>query len=215
MLAHAMVWNERMLFVHAPKTGGVSVTQYLLDHLPSCQTTEKRHETLAQARALLAEGGRRLEDFDGIFVVVRDPYALEISRFNYLRLNHPVDRGKAQDIAMAGDFKRYLREAPFFGHFPPRLDLYYHEAGQVPSNLTILRHERLAEEVAKHITPFYLSKSNAAFPRINTTSRARFEEYYDSEAEELCFYRHRWFFDNAFYPRRNAEEETRGDGGKF
>ena len=170
-----MIWNEQILFIHAPKTGGMSLTEYLATSLPGYRETEKRHETLAEARAVFAHDGRNLEDFCAIFVVIRDPYALEISRYNYLRLDRPVDRGRAQEIALTGDFKRYLRDAPFFGHLPPRLDLYYHEAGYVPGNLTVLRHERLAEEVARHISPF-LTKPEAVLPRVNTTASARFEE---------------------------------------
>ena len=149
-----MIWNEQILFIHAPKTGGMSLTHYLTDHLPDGRVTEKRHETLAEARAELANEGRRLEDFEKVFVVMRDPYMLEISRFNYLRLGHPWDVGKAQEVALNGDFKRYLAEAPFFGYFPPQLDLYYHENGSTPANLVVLRYERLNEEVEKHIAPF-------------------------------------------------------------
>ena len=196
-----------MLFIHAPKTGGMSLTQYLAAHLPGYRDTEKRHETLAEARTVFAQQGRRLEDFRAIFVVMRDPYALEISRYNYLRLGHAVDRGKAQEIALASDFKSYLGRAPFFGYFPPRLDLYYHEAGRMPPNLTILRHERFAQEVREHIAP-YLTRGNAPLPHINPTAPARFEEYYDREAEELCYLRHRWFFDQGLYPRKTPSARS-------
>ncbi len=196
-----MIWNDQILFIHAPKTGGMSLTRYLATHLTGYQDTEKRHETLAEARAAFAQHGRLLEDFRAIFVVMRDPYTLEISRYNYLRLGHRVDQGKAQEIALTSDFKTYLREAPFFGYFPPRLDLYYHESGYVPANLIVLRHERLEEEAVRHLWPF-LSNPGAPLPRINRTASACFEEYYDMEAEALCFDRHRWFFEQGFYHRR-------------
>jgi hypothetical protein len=199
-----MIWNEQILFIHAPKTGGMSLTHYLSDHLPDGRVTEKRHETLAEARAELANEGRRLEDFEKVFVVMRDPYTLEISRFNYLRLGHPWDVGKAQEVALHGDFKRYLAEAPFFGYFPPQLDLYYHENGSTPANLVVLRYERLNEEVEKHIAPFCREGADVPLPRLNVTAKACFEDYYDAEAEELCFQRHRWFFDEGFYERKDC-----------
>lgn len=195
-----------MLFIHAPKTGGMSVTQYLSDYLSNCHVTEKRHETLAEARVELAKRGRLLKDFSRIFVVMRNPYTLEISRFNYLRLGHPWDAGKAQVLALTGDFKHYLREAPFFGHFPPRLDLYYQDSGLVPANLSILRYERLAEEVAEQVAPFCLTSPGALLPRVNATDKSVFEDYYDSEAEELCFQRHNWFFEKGFYDRKNGTD---------
>lgn len=196
-----MIWNQDILFLHAPKTGGMSITAYFSDHLSNYRITEKRHETLAEARSELASLGIALEAFQQIFVVLRNPYTLEISRFNYLRLGRPWDKGPDQELALSGDFKRYLREAPFFGHFPPRLDLYYHEDGRAPANLRVLRYERLEDEIRQHVAPF-LRTANAPLPHENPTIAARFEEYYDSEAEEFCYLRHRWFFDTGLYSRR-------------
>jgi hypothetical protein len=193
-----MIWNDEILFIHAPKTGGMSLTKLLTENLPSAQATEARHETISVAKEKLGD----LSRFKRIFVVMREPYTLEISRYNYLRIGHPVDRGVAQNLALAGDFKEYLRKAPFFAKFPPRLDLYYHDGlGRVPENMVILRYESLAQDIAAHVYPFLTA--HAEIPRLNVTGESRFEDYYcDTEMERLCFIRHVWFFNEGFYTRR-------------
>ena len=140
-----------------------------------------------------------LERFEKIFVVMRNPYALELSRFSYLRQNLPQDRGIAQDIALEGDFRKYLERAPFFGMTPPRLDLYYHINGSMPDNLVILRYEHLADAIERSIAPFLTS--GYQLPHENQSVHDSVAEIYDAEMEELCYQRHRWFFDKSFYSR--------------
>lgn len=211
-----MIWNDQILFIHVPKTAGMSLTSLLMENLPGNvfltghgkredrgrQTLlpGKRHETMAEAANILEMRRRPLSSFEKIIAVLREPYTLEISRFNYLRLGHAVDKGPAQDIAMKGDFKEYLRRAPFFGFYPPRLDLYYHLFGLVPDNAIFIRFEELNTGLHQHVMPYL--EGTPSIPHTNKTGKSRFEDYYDEEAEELCYGRHRWFFDKGFYPRR-------------
>lgn len=211
-----MIWNESILFVHAPKTAGMSMTSMLCEHLRGAvrvtgpyeaQSGEgrlkympgKRHETLSDADSFFAERNIRLAQFERIFVVMRSPYDLELSRFAYLQKDLPQDRGKAQKIALEGDFRRYLATAPFFGMNPPRLDLYYHVDGNIPDNLVILRYEQLAHDIERHIAP-YLS-ANYQVPYENQSNHESVDQVYDAELEALCYQRHKWFFDNGFYAR--------------
>ena len=115
---------------------------------------DKRHETLDDAATFFDERHIWLEQFEQFVVVMRSPYELELSRFAYLQKNLPWDRGKAQEIALKGDFRQYLETAPFFGMNPPRLDLYYHIGGHIPDNLVILRYEKLAAEIERHIASY-------------------------------------------------------------
>ena len=140
-----------------------------------------------------------LEHFEKIFVVMRNPYELELSRYSYLQKNLPQDRGRAQDIALEGDFKKYLETAPFFGMTPPRLDLYYHVNGYMPENLVILRYEHLAEGIERNLANFLTP--GYELPHENESAHESVAEIYDSEMEELCYRRHRWFFDKSFYAR--------------
>src|ERR1700688_3293412 len=117
-----MLFSDKLLFIHVPKTGGMSVTQFLIDNIPERVTLlappyrpnpslslplrvrakmwikhtlrrlripgfihvsyaeGMRHERMADAALALVRFGRRLEDFETILAVVRNPYDLEVSR---------------------------------------------------------------------------------------------------------------------------------------
>ncbi len=130
---------------------------------------------------------------------MRNPYDLELSRYAYLRKDLPQDRGKAQAIALAHDYRHYLKEAPFFGYNPPRLDLYFHIDGAIPDNLRILRFESLLEDIAGHLAPYL--DPDYELPHHNASPHEHFSSVYDAEMEQLCYDRNRWFFDQGFYER--------------
>jgi hypothetical protein len=100
----AMVFNRDVLFLHVPKTGGVSVTNYLLQVLlapvyyvtkgPIGQAAAREgvsfiggeaHQTLATARRFLRGHGFELEQFPRIFATIRNPYDLAVSYYTYKR----------------------------------------------------------------------------------------------------------------------------------
>lgn len=211
-----MIWTKDILFLHVPKTGGMSVTEFLLKNLdgPVSYTSDtrhsgarhakfiegSRHETLADAESFFTYKNRSVFDFDAIFAVMRNPYDLEVSRYHYLRQGLKVDRGPAQDLALAGDFREYLRNAAFFGALPPRLDRYFQLGNVIPPNMQILRNEYLDVDLRMRLAP-YLVANPTELPRSNTTQHDSWTEYYDDVTEELCYRRHRWFFDLGFYPR--------------
>ena len=100
----AMVFNRDVLFLHVPKTGGVSVTNYLLQVLPApvyyvtkgpiglADAREgvsfipgEAHQTLATARKFLPGHGFELEQFPRILATLRNPYDLTVSYYTYKR----------------------------------------------------------------------------------------------------------------------------------
>ena len=120
-----MIFNRDLLFVHVPKTGGLSTTGYLLDVLPRpvwlshpiwddslpargvTQLAGTRHETLAEAAALAARHGFPVERFAAILATIRNPYDLEVSRWAYLRQGHHWERGPEQALAQASSFAEF------------------------------------------------------------------------------------------------------------
>ena len=138
---------------------------------------------------------------------MRNPYDLEVSRYHYLRKGHKIDRGVAQDLAKAGDFKSYLAAAPFFGSMPPRLDRYFRIGDFLPTNLKVLRFEHLEVDLAAKMSP-YLRNDGTRLAHLNRSKHDDFWNYYDDEAEELCYRRHSWFFDMSFYERHHRPESN-------
>jgi hypothetical protein len=99
----AMVFSEDVLFLHVPKTGGVSVAHYLLrslrppihyvipghlrlaDRPGYVHIPDTPHRNLQRARAFLRERGIELADFKAIIAVIRNPYDLAVSNYAYQR----------------------------------------------------------------------------------------------------------------------------------
>ena len=102
-----MVFNESLLFIHIPKAGGTSCTNYLCKHLaqPSFSSSLQSqtddwlfnakllpgysHETLSEAYAA-HENTHRQSGIDVrairvILAVIRDPVTLELSTYNFYR----------------------------------------------------------------------------------------------------------------------------------
>ena len=214
-----MIWNNEILFLHLPKTAGMSMTALLEENLsgPVCISEPgidrrlekdgliyfpgKRHENLFDAESFFTYRNRSVFDFEKVLVVMRNPYDLEVSRYFYLRKGRDVDRGPAQEIAMSCDFTEYLQRAPFFGQKPPRLDKYFSMNGMIPDNMAILRYENLSNDIEFNLEKFLKSK-DYKLNHINKSNRKPATDLYDKETEEMCYLRHRWFFDKGFYSRQ-------------
>jgi hypothetical protein len=239
-----VLFNKDLLFVHVPKTGGLSTTRYLLDVLPRpvwlshpiwdpalpergiVQIDGSRHETLAEARDLVASHGFALEAFPLILATVRNPYDLEVSRWAYLRQGHHWERGPEQDLALASSFGEFAVKNEQRGGgwttgaeaahdralaagdadkdgwgIPGALRDFFEVDGQIPANLRLLRFERLAEELAKALASIGVAADPAGFPWDNASSRDDFRSYYSAAAEAAVYRRYRWVFDQGFYPR--------------
>ena len=54
---------------------------------------------------------------------------------------------------------------------PPGLDLYFHVEGHIPDNLVILRYEKLATEIERHIASYL--ESGYGVPHQNQSTRVR------------------------------------------
>lgn len=112
-----MIIGDNYVFIHVPKTGGMSVTQWLInntdgiirvvapesafDHakLSALYPNAKdrlefiegsRHENLPDARAMLDKLGLPEPEF--VFSIIRDPYDLIRSYYHYLSKPHVVGR---------------------------------------------------------------------------------------------------------------------------
>src|SRR5215211_2395751 len=114
-----MVFNSDVLFLHVPKTGGVSVTQYLLETLsppiyyvrPQPMRRYERngfvhiagpsHYSIEAADGIVREHGFRVEAFPLILAVLRNPYDWAVSHYAYFRQLALAERrvGPLQELA--------------------------------------------------------------------------------------------------------------------
>lgn len=215
-----MLFNQDLLFLHVPKTGGMAVTQKLLDVLPKpiyyalpegaknkvhnppeiIAVAGKRHGNLQQAREWVAEYGKTLASFKKIIANVRNPYAMEVSRYFYLRLGHPWDRGKAQKIALDSDFETFAVQSPYFGRKSSLVENYFLIDGKIPNNLVVIKHEQLHSDLAKVLAELNITL-DSSITKVNSTKHADYHQYLTPKAETAIYQRYQWLFDAGFYPR--------------
>lgn len=213
-----MIFTRELLFLHVPKTGGMSVTNFLLEALPRplyythpgddpaltaagvVQIKGIRHETLAEAVGVVGRQGLRLEDFAVIVAVLRNPYEMEVSRFAYLQKGHPWDAGPNQQLALAGNFEEFAIHSRDHGGPRRPIQAYFELDGAPPARLRVLRNERLESDLEEALRLAGLERS-VQLPRRNVSRHDDFRRYYTPAAEEAAYRRYRWVFDQGFYPR--------------
>ena len=213
-----MIYSKDILFLHVPKTGGMAMTDLLLKVLPRpvfyshpheadpalppgiIQFYGDRHESLPEARDILAQRGCTLGQFRLILAVIRNPYAIEVSRFCYLQNGYAVDCGHNQDLALAGDFERFARDSGDHGDVIRPIESFFLLDGVRPKNLRVLRQENLAEDLSAALATVGLCNL-PALSVVNETWHEPFASFYTRAAAEFVYRRYRWFFDQGFYPR--------------
>lgn len=216
-----MIFNEDVLFLHVPKTGGMSLSRLLVDVLPPpvvytlpspdvgitnpgvVQLRGLRHESLPQAQAILRDHGRELESFRLIMGVVRNPYAMEVSRYSYLQLARPWDAGHNQDLALTEDFETFTLQS--VDHAGVRIEEYFTLSGQQPQAMKILRQESLSADVSAALRNIGLD-TVVELPRNNRSRHDPYQSYYTPASERAVYERYRWVFDQGHYSRMTREE---------
>jgi len=214
-----VILGSRVLFVHVPKTGGMAVTRYLLAALPRpvwyshpdrdptlddgvVQVKGIRHETLAESFAIAARHGIDAARLPLLIGVLRNPYALEVSRFAYLQKGHAWDAGPNQDLALAGDFTAFATQSTDHGGSERPIEAYFQIDGRVPPTMRILRQESLHDQLPRTLRDAGIEvPGTATLAAENESRHGPWLDYYTRAAAEAVAARYRWVFDRGFYDR--------------
>lgn len=105
-------YNDDVLFVHIPKTGGTAVKHYMVEHMPDVRWPKPGDEkAIAESRLPIGHiplrdvadlVGRPLSSWDRIVAVIRNPYEQQISQWWFWHKryaegdNHPHCRAAAK-----------------------------------------------------------------------------------------------------------------------
>lgn len=215
-----MIFNDKLLFIHIGKTGGISAETFLcsaleapifnvkhrVDDVPLGLETNlagRRHATLAEARDFLRDRGRTLDSFTEIVAVLRNPYDLEVSLFNHYRkeLRKRPDMArrapKRMDIVRRGAFAEFV-EADF--HHRPGVAVadYVHVDGVLPPNLRLLRFESLESDFRSLRS---VANPEAVFPHRNASSGSTAAELLTPSLESRIQKKYAWVFEEGRYQR--------------
>lgn len=98
-------YNNDVLFIHIPKTGGWSVKTYMRDHLPDVLMPDNPEAKLPIGHVRLQDierfTGRAPESFKLILAVVRDPYEQQLSQWSFWRDRYAKGGRHIHDLVAA------------------------------------------------------------------------------------------------------------------
>lgn len=213
-----MIFSRDVLFIHIPKTGGMSISDYLLTVLPGpvyythpgvqaprvegriTELPGMRHETLEEAATVVRQFGFDVRQFPVVLAVVRNPYDVEVSRYWYLRKGHAWDAGYNQQLALMSDFETFAVKSHHHAGPKRSVERYITLNDTVPANVRIARAETLEENVRAILSDIGIDV-HPDFPWSNRSDHDAAWSYYSAAAEEAVYRKYRWLFDEGFYPR--------------
>ena len=219
-----MVFNKDILFIHIGKTGGTSAADYLCKTLlepvynviperahgkqigHEVTLDGQRHATLEEAKVFLKKRNIKLNSFKEIIAVIRHPYNLEISLFNYykrLLANQPqiLDNApKRKAIILKDSFEEFVR-GRFFHRHNTHIKKYLAIEGKLHPKVRIIKFENLETEFLK-IGEKY-GNGNEDFPHLNKTKSTKIEEWITPEIELRLYRKYKWVFLKGKYKRLN------------
>jgi len=214
-----VIFNQDLLFIHVLKTGGMAMTQYLLQVLPRpvyythprdpnpalaaqgiVEIRGLRHESAELCRTVMAEHGYDIARTKLIVGVIRNPYEIEVSRFFFLQKGYPGDRGHNQDLALSGDFEAFACKSVDHAGKGRSIESYFLLDGVLPGNFRVLRHENLAADLRESLSSIGI-ESAVELPHLNQTKHNHFSTYHTPTSEAAVYNRYRWLFTMGYYPR--------------
>ena len=220
-----MIFNDRMIFIHIGKTGGMSCSNYLLNNLAGpvhsvhqeaaeeaarlglshikCHSDLNRHCTLERGLNFIhLLTGRVLADYDRVVAVFRHPVTLEYSFYEHLKKPHVRERRKKNkallDLAN-GDFLTFIKKAGYHRPGAAQQDFVTID-GSIPDCVTIVKFEQLTTQFPDTVSRFLKSSSPAPFPHNNRSSYQKpLRDQITPEVLAAVYEKHRFLFDNKIY----------------
>lgn len=171
----------KCIFVHIPKTGGISISESLFGNAGGVHTTIKKYKTIFPQKT-----------FDEYFkfTFVRNPWDRVVSAFFYLKAGgmHDDDANWAKKhLADFSSFEAFIKgwlneENIFLGiHFIPQVYFLKDDDGKIPIDF-IGRFENIESDFRTICKKLSLTRS---LTHKNRSSRETYTQYYNSELIDI------------------------------
>lgn len=218
-----MVFNKDILFIHIGKTGGTSAAKYLCNVLAppvynviperahklgkvgnETLLVGQRHATLEEAKVFLKKMDININSFKKIIAVIRHPYNLEISLFNYYKRllknqSNILDNApKRKEIVESGSFSDFVK-GKFYHRHKINIRKYVTINDKIHKKIQLIKYESLEEEFLEIGRIYGIKKSE--FPHLNKTKKIELEKYINLEIEHFIYRKYLWVFSVGDYQR--------------
>lgn len=172
--------DHKSIFVHIPKTGGMSIQKWLLDNTNSYVTKGSKHYTL---QGLEEKYGK----FDFSFATVRNPWDWCVSWYFFKRdralrrINNPKNKGK-----FSLEYNQKVLE-----DFEKGFDYFIETTTLQPQNTriqeisSVLKLENIQEDIKDIANKFNI---DAKIPVVNLSNRSRdYTIYYNNKTKDIVY----------------------------
>lgn len=221
------VMNDEVLFIHIPKTGGWSCKNWLKANVPGIKMPDEHENPFPIGHIPLRDierfSGRKPGDFEKIVAVVRDPYAQQLSQWQFWRDRYARGGRHPHDLIAAmypslmhwlldpnSDFHVWYEETigdrtkttakklgyqDFGGFYPYWLA---NEDNTFPDNLELVRFEQL--EAFPGMFADYVEGEPGEMKHLNPGPKTGdTKEYYNAVAVQIVERKFRWAFESGLY----------------
>lgn len=160
-----MLWNAKLAYIYMPRTASKTLNVHFsrtwappifgtaspgqlkemerVAKKPAFITAGRGHRNLQHATDVLYRHGRTLESLDKIVFVIRNPYTLAFSNYNFLRAIAKSNPGnKNAHLAATSNFQEFCKQFPH-----PNPSNWVKIDGRYPRNLHIIHFEYLDQGV--------------------------------------------------------------------
>lgn len=223
-----MIFTDRFLFLHLPKTAGKSLTTAVIRswggtvtaHISRGQIPEvaphirdgselhihTSHQNVPRAQELLKEKYRRqIEDFEGVFIGVRSPYTLFFSTYFHLRKGYELGKNLRPQAKLAAECDTPLEFARKVS--PPNFEDWMTLDGEtLMPNLRMVRFEQMQKDLDTHAKEFGYKRTRV--PHLNEGVVKSYDGLMSPEIEELIFQKYNFFFERGIYQRQEAPTQA-------
>jgi len=164
--------QHNLTYVHIPKTGGTSITNWLMKYDPAYELKDGHH-TIHMLR--------RNWDIDRYFTVVRNPWDRLVSMYHFMLLEPP----DSFYTAVPKTFDDFLNNLTF--DFSSKKIVHWfnmttNQSFWIDDNAIVLRTESLNEDF-KQIQD--ILNCSIPLPHENTTMHTHYRDYYNTQQQKL------------------------------
>jgi hypothetical protein len=217
-----IIFNQRILFVHNPKTAGTSVLAHLQAvlagpvYMAGANELGTHHPALSTALGY-ACGVTGKTRFDIVLTVIRNPFDREVSMYRYFREVLAGSPGLERDMPDAAMRRRVRKSAEL--EFNAYLQWLWEEEGTVDiwrsrcfyelaegtrlESLRVLRFETVANDLAEA-----LGTDGPSLPYLNVSSKHSPACHFDARSIGVVQASYDWVFRAGWYSPMDANQPT-------
>jgi len=203
-----MIMSKDLLYLHIPKTGGVSTRTVLTKNLDGPILSnfnmgiENQHLSFAEIKEAITPYGWSTDNVKRIIATIRNPYAVEVSFyffFNKVYGKNESYTNQVIELACRKSFSEFCK-----GNTWP--SFWYYFTGMNSDDREKLVILKLEDNLEWKLKEVFINiglgdRTNWTLPILNQSQHEPFETYYTPELEEIVYNKYKRVFDEGWYER--------------